>query len=259
MTPSRSVLIAGAGIGGLATGIALRRTEQDVRILERRERLSEEGAGLQLGPNAVAVLRRLGVAERLKALASAPDRIIMRDGTSGTLIKEFPLGRWIAARHGAPYWTLHRVDLHDALRQTAEELGIVAETGSDVRSVEQRAGSASVTLGDGTIHRANLLIGADGLWSRVRSAFFDARSPIPTGIFAARATLPRQAVPAAVDAATVGVWVMPDAHVVHYPVRGGKEVNIVVVLKGALGSAGNLVVAASGRTRDGRETLALHR
>lgn len=237
MTASRSVLIAGAGIGGLATAIALRRAGLDVRVLERRERLSEEGAGLQLGPNAVAVLRRLGVADRLQPLASAPDRIVMRDGTSGALIKEFPLGRWIADRHGGPYWTLHRVDLHEALRQTAEALGIIPETSCDIRSAEETADGACVTLGDGTTVRAGLLVGADGLWSRVRSAFFDARSPTPTGIFAARATLPLAAVPAGIDTEGVGVWVMPDAHVVHYPVRGGGEINLVVVLKGAIGSA----------------------
>lgn len=237
MSRTRSALIAGAGIGGLATAIALRRIGMSVRIAERRTELAEEGAGLQLGPNAVAVLQRLGVAERLQSLAFAPNRIVMRDGASGALVKQFPLGGWIAGRHGAPYWTLHRVDLHEALRKHAEALGLTLETGCDIRGVSDRANGASATTGAGATIDSDLVIGADGLWSRVRADLFDTAGPVPTGLFAARATLPRSVVPSATDVANVGVWVMPDAHVVHYPVRGGAEVNIVVVLRGALGQA----------------------
>lgn len=239
MSRSNSALIAGAGIGGLAAAIALKRAGLAVRILERRALLAEEGAGLQLGPNAVAVLRRLGVAERLERLAFLPNRIVMRDGGSGSVIKQLPLGGWIAGRHGAPYWTLHRVDLHEALRQQAASLGITIETGCDIRSVTDAADGATVTIASGETIPSDLVVGADGLWSRVRASLFDAAGPVPTGLFAARATLPRSALPASSDAANVVVWMMPQAHVVHYPVRGGAEINIVVILRGTLGSAEN--------------------
>lgn len=143
MSRNQSALIVGAGIGGLATAIALHRAGVAVTVLERRTALSEEGAGLQLGPNAVAVLRRLGIADRLLALACAPGQIVMRDGANGALIKKLLLGHWINSRHGAPYWTLHRVDLHDALRQTAAADGIAIETGCGVKDI--------ISLGEGGV------------------------------------------------------------------------------------------------------------
>lgn len=232
-----SALIAGAGIGGLATAIALRQIGAGVKVVDRRPLLSEEGAGLQLGPNAVAALRRLGVADRLAPLAHAPDHIAVRDGTSGALLKELPLGAWIAARHGAPYWTVHRVDLHTALRDAAAAAGAEIATSCDVREVVPLPSGVAVQTGIGDRLTADVLVGADGLWSTVRRCLFDVSAPRATGLFAARATIPRTGVPAALASDSVGVWVMPDAHCVHYPVRGGREINIVVILKGALGSA----------------------
>lgn len=237
MTRPLRVLIAGAGIGGLAAAIALRRSGLAVQIVERRAVLAEEGAGLQLGPNAVAVLTRLGVVDRLKPTVHTPRSIIMRDGESGRLIKVLPLGAWISGRHGAPYWTAHRVDLHEALRATAEAAGLVIETGSDIRTIDATPDGVAATTADGHRYAGEVLIGADGLWSRVRSTLFDLTSPTPTGWYAARATLPRAAVPADLPVDDVGVWMMPLAHVVHYPVRNGAEINIVVVLRGLLGDA----------------------
>lgn len=237
MIRDQSALIAGAGIGGLATAITLRQAGMRVRVVERRPLLSEEGAGLQLGPNAVASLRRMGVADRLAPFAHVPGSIAMRDGTSGALLTELPLGSWIAERHGAPYWTLHRVDLHNALRDGALAAGAEISTGCDVRGVELLPSGPTLKTGSGDRLEADLIVGADGLWSTVRDPLFDVTRPRATGLYAARATIPRAALPSASDRAAVGVWLMPDAHCVHYPVRAGDEINIVVILKGALGDA----------------------
>ena len=142
------------------------------------------------------------------------------------------------SRDGAPCATRPRVGPHAGPRQNAAADGIAIDTGCGVRDI--------ITLGEDGVRATtsegreivrDFVVGADGLWSRVRQALFEDGGPRPTGLFAARATLPRAAVPASLDMASVGVWLLPDAHVVHYPVRGGADVNIVVVLRGAIEGA----------------------
>ncbi|NJO35652.1 MAG: FAD-binding monooxygenase, partial [Rhodospirillales bacterium] len=115
MTAPLPVLIAGGGIGGLATAIALASHGIASRVLERRAQFSESGAGIQLGPNGVRVLRRLGVDGDLAPNAGRPDEIKVFAGTSGAVLTRLPLGDWIEARHGAPYWVTHRQDLQASL------------------------------------------------------------------------------------------------------------------------------------------------
>src|SRR4051812_33687098 len=120
------VLIAGAGIGGLAAGIALARRGIASHVLERRSAFHEEGAGIQIGPNGTRILKLLKVAEALRPHVGTPEAIRVRDGASGDELARLPLGRWIAARHGAPYWVAHRKDLHAALLQTARAEPLIA-------------------------------------------------------------------------------------------------------------------------------------
>ncbi len=107
---SEPVLIAGGGIGGLATALALARAGIASHVLESRAEFAAEGAGIQIGPNGTRILQSLGLADALAPYVGVPDAIIVRDGKDGTELARLPFGRWIAERHGAPYWVVHRGD-----------------------------------------------------------------------------------------------------------------------------------------------------
>src|ERR1043166_8886787 len=119
--PSRSVIIAGAGIGGLTAALALARAGYRSVVLEQAARLEEAGAGIQLSPNATRVLSELGLAEKLRPLVVAPQAIRIVNGRSGRDIVRVPLGSTAEQRYGAPYWVIHRAYLHVVLAHTIEQ------------------------------------------------------------------------------------------------------------------------------------------
>lgn len=223
------ILVAGGGIGGLATALALARGGVAVRLLERHAAPSETGAGIQIGPNGMRILAWLGVAARLEPLATAPRSIRIFDGRKGRLLTELPLGSWIEARHGAPYRAFHRADLHAALLQrTTEEPLIDCVWGFDVAEIAQDDAGVSVSSAEGATLTGRALIGADGLWSRVR------REVAPSAVTfsrraAARALVDASGAAPVFSAPSVGLWLGPRAHIVHYPVRAGAMIAIVVV------------------------------
>lgn len=239
MTPERPVLIAGGGIGGLATAIALAQRGIASRVLERRPQFSEEGAGIQLGPNAVHALRHLGVADTLAPRVGVPTAIVLRDGMAGHALQRLPLGEWIAARHAAPYWLAHRRDLQRALLDTIGELALVRVSMSfDVASYESNRDGVTLIAHDGARVAGSTLIGADGVFSRVRQQLWNARSPRFSGMTAARTVVSAKAVAGLLDTSAVGVWIAPGAHVVHYPVRGGREIAVIVIAPAAASDHG---------------------
>lgn len=227
------ILIAGGGIGGLALAIALSRRGIASTVFEARPRFDEAGAGIQIGPNGVRVLRSIGVADRLAPLAGKPRSILVHCAMSGSLLTELPLGDWIAARHGAPYWTLHRQDLHAALLATAETSpSIEIVTGAPVARIARCAAGVEAGTQSGATRTGRALIGADGLWSAVRTHVVgDGSGDLPfSGKTASRTVLPAARVSAGIPTASVGIWLGPSAHVVHYPVRDGAEIALVVIL-----------------------------
>jgi 2-polyprenyl-6-methoxyphenol hydroxylase-like FAD-dependent oxidoreductase len=240
------VLIAGGGIGGLAAALALARRGIASHVLERRAAFAEDGAGIQIGPNGTRILIELGVAEALKPHAGMPAAIRVRDGTSGKVLARLPLGPWIAERHGAPYWVAHRANLHNALHEAAQKSPLVSLT-MDFAVNEVVAGAQTVTVSDGLgksetcptetgrTETGRALIAADGIWSTIRSRDFHASPPRFAGKSAARAVLPIDAVPAALRKPETALWLFPDAHVVHYPVSGGRELAIVVIVADTMG------------------------
>lgn len=233
--PSRRtrVLIAGGGIGGLSTAIALARRGIDATLLERSDFAEESGAGIQLGPNATRALRALGVLEAIEALSFRPEELILYDGLSGGKLASMPLGGAIEERYGAPYLTLHRADLHAGLLACARKLAAVElREGFAVTEVDALADGVVAKSSDGAETDGSCLIGADGLWSDVRGLVaLQARLRF-AGATAWRALLPRNGLASPFDAPHVGLWLGPRAHLVHYPVRGGKELNVVAVVEG---------------------------
>ncbi|WP_460451848.1 FAD-dependent monooxygenase [Alsobacter sp. SYSU BS001988] len=232
---ARPILIAGAGIGGLTAAITLARAGRQVAILERRTRVEEVGAGIQLSPNASRVLAGLGLGAALSRAAGEPERLVVRSGRSGRLLSEMPLGDAMRRRHGAPYLLVHRADLQMALLDVARsDPNIRLAFGRTVTSVDTEGDEVSVAVeaagGPETV-RGSLLIGADGLWSRVAPAIGDHTEAEFIGHVAWRATVPAEAAPAALRAQETGLWLGRDAHVVHYPLRGGRVVNIVAVMR----------------------------
>ena len=173
----RTVAIAGAGIGGLATALALAKKGVASHVFERRQDLIDDGAGIQIGPNGSKVLSHLGVLDQVRARASEPDALSVHDGKSGRVLTRLPLGGWMLARHGSPYLTLHRQDLHACLQAAADaEPRITITIGSAATAFVNHADNIDVTLSTGATFAADALICADGLWSRLRPLVTACRS-----------------------------------------------------------------------------------
>jgi salicylate hydroxylase len=234
VTAARTVIIAGAGIGGLTAALALAQRGFEVTLLEAADRLEEIGAGLQLSPNAARVLVALGIAERLKPLVVVPEHLVVRNARSGRLLAQGPLGATSAQRFGAPYWVIHRGDLQAALRDAvAATPGITLRLGSKVESFMAEPDSVVVSASHGSqplALRAQALIAADGLWSALRQQLGHATAPRPAGQTAWRTLVPIDAAPTNAALPAVNLWLGTDAHLVHYPVKAGRMINVVAIV-----------------------------
>ncbi len=232
MTASRSVIIAGAGIGGLTAALALARSGFRVIVLEQSERLSETGAGIQLSPNATRILIDLGVGERLRPHAIAPAALRVLVGRSGREIVRVPLGD-AAQRYGAPYWIIHRGDLQAALAgAVAQELDVSLKLGMRMEDFATHSHGVTVSAaGPGGLwtERGHALIAADGLWSDSRARLGFKEPPRFAGRTAWRALVSADEVPPEFREPLVHLWLGRDAHLVHYPVKAGKMINVVVI------------------------------
>ena len=232
MASSRTIIIAGAGIGGLTAALALARRGLRVRVLEQATRLEETGAGLQLSPNATRVLIALGLEERLRPRLVAPEVIRVRRAADGQDLARLPVGRAMQY-YGAPYWVMHRGDLQAALLAAVNDhADIEIELGKRVQIFGPHPKGLSV----GYLRNANTedttstaLVGADGLWSATRACLGEAATPQPAGRTAWRALVPAEAVAPELREPVVHLWVGPDGHIVHYPVRAGRAINIVAI------------------------------
>jgi salicylate hydroxylase len=233
VTSSRTVIVAGAGIGGLTAALALARNGFRAVVFEQTERLAETGAGIQLSPNAARLLIDLGLGERLRPHVVTPQAVRVLDAKNGREIVRIPLGDTVAQRYGAPYWIVHRGDLQAALSAAAaHDLDISLKLGMRVEDFAAHPHGVTVSAVGATgawNEHGDALIAADGLWSAARARFGFGEPPRFSGRVAWRALVPAADVAAEFRAPLIHLWLGPDAHLVHYPVKGGKIINIVVI------------------------------
>lgn len=235
----RRTLIVGGGIGGLTTAIALARNGMSATVIERTRFDDETGAGIQIGPNATRILRELGVLDAIAAVAFRPDTLRIYDGPSGTALASMPLGSVAEERHGAPYLTLHRADLHSCLLAACRASGAIELVEDfDVTEVETRGDRIAIKCADRKEIEGSTLIAADGLWSGFRQRMVPHAGLRFSGATAWRGLLPCDRVAGAFRAPEVGLWLGPRCHLVHYPVRGGRDLNIVAVVEGGIAKQG---------------------
>ncbi len=227
------VLIAGGGIGGMAAALACARQGMAVQLLERSAQFSEVGAGIQMGPNVTRILQGWGLGDALEQVASFPSGLLARDAQSGQVMGRLRLADRAQSRYGAPYATIHRADLHGLLLAAARLAGAQTHVGQTLQAWHESADDLEVQTQQGPTWRANVLVGADGVWSAVRQQLLADGAPRFTGHLAYRAMLPQADLPLALRSNEVTVWMGPRLHVVHYPVRAGQWLNLVAIVQSA--------------------------
>jgi salicylate hydroxylase len=228
MSQQLPVIVAGGGIGGLAAALALVRQGFSVKVLEQSPQIGEIGAGIQLGPNAFHAFDALGVGEKARGRAVYTDYMIMHDAIDESVVGRIPTGEAFRQRFGNPYAVIHRVDVHTSLLEGAQETGRVEFlTSTRVERIEQDADSVTVIDQNGQPHRGQALIGADGVKSVVRAQYVN-DPPRVTGHVVYRAVVDKKDFPADLQWNAASIWVGPNCHLVHYPLRGGEQYNVVV-------------------------------
>ena len=233
---TKTVLIAGGGIAGMAVGVAAARADWQAQILERAPEFYEVGAGVQLGPNVTRILQAWGLTERFKQVAAFPSVLNARSMTTGEVLATLSLKEAVQI-YGAPYVTIHRADLHDLLLQAASAQGVQVQTNAQVQRVSQTPAAAVfdvLTHGQSKQHAAELAVAADGVWSPLRQQLLDDGPANFTGHIAYRAMVAQADLPAHMRSQEVSVWMGAHAHVVSYPVRGGDYLNVVCLTEGQL-------------------------
>jgi salicylate hydroxylase len=228
------ILIVGGGLGGLTTALALARRGHASRVLEGAAEFGAIGYGIQFGPNVFHVFDRLGVTERVMAVADSPPAVLMLDALSGKELVRIPTGASFRARFRYPYIIVHRIDLHNVLLDACRHNGAI-ELVSDamVTGFEDRGDGVSVTTADGRTFTGPALVAADGVRSLFRAKLIGDGEPRPIGYVALRTIVPMSELKADVPRDCVVLWGGPGLHIVHYPLRHGREFNIVNVYRTA--------------------------
>lgn len=225
------ILIAGGGIGGVTAALCLAKKGHEIEVFEQASEFGEVGAGIQLSPNCSRVLHYLGLEEALRRVAFLPEGTQFRSWRTGKVISEVELGDTVLERYGAPYYHIHRGDLLRVLVEAADrEAGI--RLYSDSAASGFTHDDAGVRLqANGSEHEGDVLVGADGIHSVVRSAIWGKESPTFTGNVAWRALVPVDRIPEGLLQPVTTAWWGPHRHFVHYYLRRGELVNCVCVVE----------------------------
>lgn len=226
-----TIAIAGAGIGGLSAALATGLAGHRVHLFERTAEFSEVGAGIQMGPNVWHCLRHWQLEEVLAPWVAYPQTIQARSAQSDRLLGQFELGASVQRRYGAPYTTIHRADLHQALlAQVRQQTHVQITTVAPIHGFTQQADA--VTLPDAPQNAPaayDALVAADGVWSRLRQQLLQDGQPQATGHVAFRGLIRQNALPQQMRSNHVTAWMGPRMHAVLYPIRGGEWLNMVIV------------------------------
>ena len=221
-----SIAIVGAGIGGLAAAACLRLAGMDVQIYEQAAQFTRVGAGIQMTPNAMMVLRGLGLEERLREIAFEPGFGLNRDHDTGAVSNKLPIAKIMQERYGAPFLLMHRADLHMALASLIPDS--ILHRGKKLAGLSQDADGVTLDFSDGTDARADLVVAADGVHSLVREILLGKESPRFTGKVAYRTTFPAALLGNARVPAERTKWWGPDRHIViYYVTRAQDEIYFV--------------------------------
>ena len=225
---SNRIIVVGGGIGGLAASLALVRQGFDVTVLEQAPEIGEIGAGIQLGPNAFSAFDALGIGEKARGRAVYVDEMIMHDAVDGALVGRIPTGEAFRKRFNNPYAVIHRVDIHSSLLEGAQETGrIDFKTSTRIERIEQDDNGVTAFDQNGVAHRGVALIAADGGKSVVRAQYVN-DPPRITGHVVYRAVIDKADFPEDLQWNAASLWAGPKCHLVHYPLRGGEQYNVVV-------------------------------
>ncbi len=224
-----SVIVVGAGIGGLAAALGLLRAGQRVRVFEQVAELGEVGAGLSITPNAGKALVALGLGETLQRIGSRPPDGAIRHYATGEVLVTLAQDQ-SGERYGLPLYHVHRADLHDALAAAVRALDPAClVTGNALVGLDSRADGVAAQLRDGTVATADWLVGADGIHSATRVALFGPDRPNFTGYVAYRGLVSGEIVPPALRVPPLCMTVGPRRLLMRYPLRRGALVNIVAI------------------------------
>jgi salicylate hydroxylase len=262
VTASRTIVVVGAGIGGLTAALVLARRGFRVVVLEKAERLEEAGAGLQLSPNASRVLVDLGLRGRLASRAVTPEAISLMSARRGGEIARIPLADSGTFEEDAPYWVTHRADLQAALQgEVSDTPDIELRLGCQFEDFSTHAKGLTVVQRSGIARQEELavaLIGADGIWSAVRHHLFPQRQPRFSGLIAWRGTIEANQLPREYTSRRIQLWMGSDAHLVAYPISGGRQINLVAVVGGTWNRPGWSEVGESNEVKGAFATAGWH-
>ncbi|MGB0570653.1 MAG: 3-hydroxybenzoate 6-monooxygenase [Alphaproteobacteria bacterium] len=226
---SQTIAIAGGGIGGLSAALGLSNKGFDVIVLEKASELGEIGAGIQLGPNAFHALDYFGVGTAARDKAVFIDMLRLMDAVSGEEITHIPLDEPFRERFGNPYAVIHRADLHGVLLDACRSReNIELRVNAEVAGYDNETAGVSVHLASGEHVAADVLIGADGLWSNLRGSLVGDGAPRVSGHSTYRSVIPFAQMPEELRWNAATLWAGPKCHIVHYPLSDWKYFNLVV-------------------------------
>jgi len=229
MANTDTFLIAGGGIGGLTTALGLAQKGIASVVLEKADALGEIGAGIQLGPNAFHAFDYLGVGDAARKMAVYVDELLLMDAVSGAPITRLPLDEPFRRRFNNPYAVVHRGDLHGVFLQACRESPLVElRTSSEVIGYAQSGGTVEAKIATGEVVTGNALVGADGLWSKVREQLVGDGAPRIAGHSTYRTVIPTDEMPEDLRWNAMTLWAGPKCHIVHYPLSDWKVFNLVV-------------------------------
>lgn len=228
MSNRKKAIVVGGGIGGAAAALSLAQCDIEVLLLEQAHEIGEIGAGIQLGPNAFSALDSLGVGEVARSRAVFTDHITMMDAVNGEQVVRVDTGKEFRECFGGPYAVIHRVDIHSSVWEAAEVHPLIQyKISTKVDQVHADEKGVRVTDTNGNVYEADMLIGADGGKSVVRK-YTVGDGPRVTGHVVYRAVIERDNMPEDLRINAPVLWAGPQCHLVHYPLRGGSQYNLVV-------------------------------